>query len=211
MSDRSERLQGIFNDLAERRRERLGGRVPAVVLEPLLVIDGAGWAPPIGSIGNLAIYDDDFEIGTAGGQSRVPLSEITEVRVDGQGVTTGGGFIGGGFGVKGATEGMLVASVLNALTTKRRQWVTIALGSPSGWVEVRLENFDLVIVRQALRVLADRAVANLQARSAHPVAEADVAPSDDLVTKLERLARLKDSGALTDVQFDAAKDRLLRE
>jgi hypothetical protein len=32
---------------------------------------------------------------------------------------------------------------------------------------------------------------------------------DDLVTKLERLARLRDSGALTDVEFQAAKDRLL--
>jgi hypothetical protein len=33
-------------------------------------------------------------------------------------VTSGGGFIGGGFGVEGAIVGIGVASLLNALTTK---------------------------------------------------------------------------------------------
>jgi hypothetical protein len=36
-----------------------------------------------------------------------------------------------------------------------------------------------------------------------------VPDDEDLVTKLERLARLRESGALTEVEFQAAKDRLL--
>ena len=44
-----------------------------------------------------------------------------------------------------------------------------------------------------------------------PVASGGPAPDDDadLVTKLERLARLRDSGVLTKFEFQAAKDKLL--
>jgi hypothetical protein len=35
-------------------------------------------------------------------------------------------------------------------------------------------------------------------------------PGDDLVTQLEKLAALRESGALTDAEFDAAKTELLR-
>ena len=44
-----------------------------------------------------------------------------------------------------------------------------------------------------------------------PVTSAAPVPDDaDLVTKLERLARLRDSGALTQFEFQSAKDKLLR-
>ena len=33
-------------------------------------------------------------------------------------VKTGGGFVGGGFGARGAIEGMAIAAVLNGLTTR---------------------------------------------------------------------------------------------
>ena len=45
-------------------------------------------------------------------------ADLMSVAVDGEAVTTGGGFIGGGFGVAGAAEGLAIASVLNALTTR---------------------------------------------------------------------------------------------
>lgn len=47
-----------------------------------------------------------------------PYRDVSAIAVDGETITTGGGFIGGGFGVEGAAEGMAVASVLNALTTR---------------------------------------------------------------------------------------------
>jgi len=48
-----------------------------------------------------------------------PLNILT-LRVGTEVVQSGGGFIGGGFGVVGAVEGMLGAAVLNALTTRLR-------------------------------------------------------------------------------------------
>jgi hypothetical protein len=52
--------------------------------------------------------------------------------------------------------------------------------------------------------------AGLLAGLTAPVTPADSGPDDaDLVTKLERLAKLRDSGALTQFEFQAAKDKLL--
>jgi hypothetical protein len=55
------------------------------------------------------------------GASRVtlPLERVLRVDVEGPGAqTTGGGFMGGGFGIQAAAEGLLAATVLNALTTR---------------------------------------------------------------------------------------------
>jgi hypothetical protein len=53
--------------------------------------------------------------------TEVAYSEIEDIEIGGPGlVKSGGGFIGGGFGAMGALEGMALASVLNALTTKTR-------------------------------------------------------------------------------------------
>jgi hypothetical protein len=51
--------------------------------------------------------------------AEVPYCEVEDVEIGGPGlVRTGGGFVGGGFGVRGAVEGMAIATVLNALTTR---------------------------------------------------------------------------------------------
>lgn len=52
-------------------------------------------------------------------RAEVPYAEIEDVEIGGPGlVKSGGGFIGGGFGAVGALEGVAIASVLNALTTR---------------------------------------------------------------------------------------------
>jgi hypothetical protein len=49
----------------------------------------------------------------------LPYDRGTTLEIGGPGeVTSGGGFFGGGFGAQGAAEGMVISSVLNALTTK---------------------------------------------------------------------------------------------
>ncbi len=49
----------------------------------------------------------------------IPMDAVTAMEIGGPGKTTrGGGFIGGGFGLEGAATGMLVATALNALTTR---------------------------------------------------------------------------------------------
>jgi len=51
----------------------------------------------------------------------IPYIEIVEISLSGPGlVTTGGGFIGGGFGIAGALKGIAIATILNALTTRTK-------------------------------------------------------------------------------------------
>ena len=57
--------------------------------------------------------------------------ESSYLEVGGPGaVATGGGFIGGGFGAEGAVEGMLIASVLNAATSRTKFRTMIAVAHP---------------------------------------------------------------------------------
>jgi len=49
----------------------------------------------------------------------VPYGQIDHVEIGGPGlIRRGGGFVGGGFGVTGAMEGMAIAAVLNGLTAR---------------------------------------------------------------------------------------------
>ena len=51
--------------------------------------------------------------------AEVPYGQVEHVEIGGPGlVRRGGGFVGGGFGARGAIEGMAIAAVLNALTTR---------------------------------------------------------------------------------------------
>jgi len=104
----------------------------------------------------------------------------------------------------------LIATALNALTTKQRKWVTIGIVATGGWVDLRLDNYDVLPVRNTLRVLADRVIANRNSNQQNATPRGtDPDPQDDLVQKLERLTALRDSGALSDEEFLAAKGRLL--
>jgi alkylhydroperoxidase/carboxymuconolactone decarboxylase family protein YurZ len=58
---------------------------------------------------------------------------------------------------------LAAASVLNALTTKRKSWLTIAIVAADGSVHLRYDGSDETRVRTALRPLADAAFANRSA------------------------------------------------
>ena len=77
--------------------------------------------------------------------------------------------MGGGFGVDGAVEGMVVAGVLNALTTKKKSYVVRRTTGKGRLDQAFLEKQDVNEVRRALRPLIDCAAKNAELASA-PVA-----------------------------------------
>jgi hypothetical protein len=135
--------------------------------------------------------------------------DLLALKVDGPGaITTGGGFIGGGFGVTGAVEGMILASVLNAITT-RKTVQTI--------VEVQDTQRDLLFLHTTqtpdqIRALLKPVEARLRTykRPGDSNQRQDVQDVDPLA-RLERLAALHGSGALTRSEFEAAKQRILAD
>jgi len=109
-------LQKIMN-----KRNARGGVVKTFDDDPrqLLAVYLGGYGQPealaSSEAASLSFNSDALEInGTVYG-----WDQLVGFSVGGPGTfETGGGWIGGGFGIAGAVEGVLVSSVLNALTTK---------------------------------------------------------------------------------------------
>lgn len=135
---------------------------------------------------------------------RSPYSEVLAIEFSGPGrVTKGGAFIGGGFGVKGAAEGMIVASVLNALTTKTSIQTIVR------WEAQTLELFFFTSAATPgdLRIKMSPVLGRVKPRpnveSTPPLPEADV------VSQLERLASLHQQGIVDDDEFADLKRKII--
>jgi hypothetical protein len=186
-----------------------GFEVPRLSFHGLKVMDGAGWAPRVGSRIRLLVFTDHFDIGIEDGSlppSSVRLATLQDMSIDGHLLTKGGGFWGGGFGVTGAVEGMAIASVLNSLTTKTQKWVTVAIVADDGRVDLQIEDTNALAVRDSFRVFADA----ISARRSRDIKNEQSKPELDVVSALERLVALRDSGSLSDGEFQLAKQRMLQ-
>jgi hypothetical protein len=135
---------------------------------------------------------------------RSPYAEAEIVELSGPGrVTRGGGFIGGGFGLTGAAEGMIVASVLNALTTKTSIQTIIR------W-EARTQElffFTSEATPSDLRIRMSPVLGRVKPR---PNVEATPSLLDaDVVSQLERLASLRQQGIIDDNEFAELKRKII--
>jgi predicted RNA-binding Zn-ribbon protein involved in translation (DUF1610 family) len=147
-------------------------------------------------------------------------ADIASLELSGPGeVKSGGGFIGGGFGVKGAAKGILAASVLNWLTTRTTVQTVIRLAThTSEYIfstdkaspqELRL---DLSPVFMRISAAQRRAITVRQAELIeHPSPSLPHEVRFDLVGQLKALAELRAAGVLTDEEFGLAKAKILRD
>ncbi len=159
------------------------------------LVPGAGYALQISADGGFEIRSTD---GTT--VAAADSADVVEVDVSGPGeYTTGGGWIGGGFGLDGALRGAATAAILNALTTRRHVSTIVRVGTA-----LSIAAFDTDVDRSRLQFRLSRAThAADRRRSTRQPAHAD------LVGNLERLQALHVAGVLTDAEFDEAKRRLL--
>ena len=141
----------------------------------------------------------------------VPYADIVAFEIGGPGAKrTGGGFFGGGFGVEGAAEGMLIASALNMLTTRTKVDTVICLRTRTAelFLHTSQEKPD------ALRMRLSRVFNILRAQSASEatVPNARSQPGEDnVVDRLAKLADMLDKGLITSQEFAALKGKLLSE
>ena len=167
---------------------------------------------------DLVFTDGALEIhhaAAAGGPAlirSVPFGEHSTLEVGGPGeVVSGGGFSGGGIGLVGAAEGMLIAGFLNAVTTKRTVTSVIAYG------DIEHEGFFVKhdVRPEELRARLSFAFVGLRAikaaHQAHLAAHTSPPTGGDFLARLERLAALHNAGALTDDEFALGKAKLLAD
>jgi hypothetical protein len=137
----------------------------------------------------------------------VPYGDIASFEIGGPGAhRKGGGFIGGGFGAQGATEGMLIASALNLLTTRTKVDTVICLQTASS----ELFLHTTADTPDAIRIRLSRVFSAIRERrgAAQAAATSSTSP-DDPIEQLERLIKLRDAGGLSDEEFEAARAPLV--
>jgi hypothetical protein len=122
-----------------------------IFLKGCLFLGGSRSSLSVGEKYDVA-FNDAVEIYYAESQAvRILYPEVSALRVNGPGaVTSGGGFIGGGFGVEGAVEGMAVAAVLNALTTRTKINTYLSLETASGELHFHYSLMEPGALRVAL-------------------------------------------------------------
>ena len=142
--------------------------------------------------------------------AEVPYSQVEDVEIGGPGlVKTGGGFVGGGFGVNGAVEGMAIAAVLNTLTTRTSVKTIVRIQGTSCelfllYTKLTPEQLRITMSRPLGAIRSARATqATGGIQHAPPVA----APSP--VQELTQLADMLEKGLLTREEFDLMKAKLL--
>lgn len=142
--------------------------------------------------------------------AEVPYSQVEDVEIGGPGlVKTGGGFVGGGFGVSGAVEGMAIAAVLNTLTTRTSVKTVVRIQGTS----CELFLLHTKLTPEQLRIAMSRPLGAI--RSARPTQTAGgtrheappAAPSP--VQELTKLADMLEKGLLTREEFDLMKSKLI--
>jgi len=122
-------------------------------------------------------------------------------------VRSGGGFVGGGFGATGAVEGMAIAAVLNAVTTKVLVKTVIRVQAAAS--EIFMLHTDLT--PDALRIQLSQSLGKIRASQSARAPDA-VGPASGtaaVVDQLGRLAQMLEAGLLSRDEFDRLKSELL--
>jgi hypothetical protein len=191
-------------DLAEVRSDPRRRRLDGVILE-------AAGISGIATGGCGIIFDRDvvtLAIGDLSNRTSIRYEDITVLQFAGRGAVTeqsGGGWVGGGFGLSGALEGVLTASALNSLTatTSTRIESVVSFAWLSNWLILLNQHFVPERLAEIFAPVVDRI------REAHFDAPAPVEASGNLTSQLTELANLHKSGALTDEEFMLAKAKIL--
>lgn len=178
---------------------------PLLTAKACRVLGGHGLGIEAGSWLDMRFLSDAIQLVTSGrdGPVLVPYNDIVAFEIGGPGAQkTGGRFIGGGFGLEGAAEGMLIASALNLLTTRTKINTVICLQTRSSELFAHNNNET----PDALRIRLSQVFNILRSQE-----QGQPPPgSRDPIEQLERLAQLRDSGVLSEEEFQAARAPLAR-
>lgn len=141
------------------------------------------------------------------GPVSMKYEQIVAFEIGGPGARrAGGGFVGGGFGLEGAAEGMLIASALNLLTTRTSIDTVVCIQTSDA--ELFLHHGETT--PDALRMRLSPVFTILrQCEVARSRAAFPDAPTTHAVDRLAKLAEMLDRGLITDEEFARMKADLL--
>jgi len=134
----------------------------------------------------------------------ISYERITAFEISGGVRRSGGGFVGGGFGLQGAADGMLIAAALNSLTTRTHINTVLCVQSTNAEIFFHVAT----VTPDALRIRLSPAFSALRNRPQKPAAASE-AEGPDLVGRLQTLADMRTRELLTAEEFEELKAQVL--
>lgn len=167
-----------------------------IVIQRCIILGGAGYPIVAGDLVDLHFGYDTLLVKYGDCTSiDIPYLELVDISIGGPGnIVTGGGFIGGGFGVEGAIEGIAVAVILNRLTSRSKIHTFITVLTHVGELHLHYGGME----PSALRIALSEVFTKL--RRLDPAW---------MRTRLERLEVQRSQKLLGDDDFERLKLRLL--
>jgi hypothetical protein len=174
------------------------------------VLGGHGLYPSAGQTWDLVFTESGLSFRRGRDQAgAIPYSEITAFEIGGPGATRQeGGFMGGGFGVQGAAEGMLIATALNMLTTRTRVATVICLQTRTAELFFHNGSEPPDVTRIRLSPVFSVLRQQQSAPATPPILDANTT-GGSVVDQLAKLAELLDKGLITPEEFATLKSDLL--
>lgn len=155
----------------------------------------------------LIVSRKGFSIGQGGGSIWTQSFEgLKGIQITGEGLyQTGGGWVGGGFGISGALKGAAFASVMNALTTRTHNdcyFRFVYTGTDATFQVLSHTPRNLEIALSGVRNW-------LETRNPVSALSTQVTSSTSRVEQLEKLHLLFEKGILSEAEYKAEKNRIL--
>lgn len=120
-------------------------------LEGCTVLGANGFPFAAGGILSLQFDEKTVNFIGPGRTASFSYAELAEVSISGPGsVTTGGGFVGGGFGVDGMLQGMAAATVLNLISARTKIHTFITIIANFGEIHLHYSGMEPGALRIAL-------------------------------------------------------------
>jgi hypothetical protein len=205
------------------RQMNLAGRVDHEISEGEFVISGqeiamiesiylGGAGVPLKTYekSTLIVSPKGFSIGQGGsfGSSiwTKSFEGLNGIQITGEGLyQTGGGWIGGGFGISGALQGAAFASVMNALTTRTHNDCYFRFVYPGTDATFQVLSHAPKNLEAALSGVRNW----LETRNPVSAQSSQGGSSTSRVEQLEKLHQLFEKGILTKSEYQAEKKRIL--
>ena len=151
-------------------------------------------------------------IGDVTQPTAILYEDMRALRLTGRGTlihTSGGNWMGGGFGLAGALEGALIAGALNSLTTRTQTSLETIISF--AWRQSEIVLLNTTYLPATLATFLAPAVTRME--TAHAADRTSIAggATGDVVSRLKELGELHAAGILSADEFAAAKARVLAD
>jgi hypothetical protein len=159
--------------------------------------------------GTLFVSSAGFEFTSKKQHWKKDLDGLKTIQIGGAGAfQTGGGFFGGGFGLKGALEGIAIAKILNTVTTRTKFDCLLRVVYPD--IEIYLQILDRTPRQLTIDLTGiSHYLENKKELSGNDMKQELNISENQNIDRLLKLADLLEKGLISREEFESQKEKLI--